>query len=176
MFLTFPPIFRDHDGLIQIAGRPNDLTILQYPAAYPFFSRMHVYTAKIVDGWVHHHKTRIRLKDGVVLNDAGVSALMISQQVALAFALTVLVKNFARNLRTRWCMVLILVSNASLFITANLVSTEALSEVLVVALVALGLRLFETTPLPVGGVAAYALCLYVTLMTRHANAIVYCVC
>jgi hypothetical protein len=171
VLLTFPPIWRDHDGLIQIAGRPNDLTILQYPAAYPFFSRMHVYAAKIVDGWVHHQKIKIRLRDGVILNDAGVQALMITQQVALAFALTAWVKNGARSRPARWCMALLLISNATLFITTNLVSTEALSEVVVIALLALGLRVFETTPLPVHGVIAYALCLYAALMTRHANAI-----
>ena len=48
--LTCPPLWRDDDGLIQITSRPNDMVLLQYPAAYPIFSRMHVYAAESDSG------------------------------------------------------------------------------------------------------------------------------
>jgi len=77
-----PPIWRDYDGLIQISTRPSDMTILQYPVAYPLFSRVHVYAVTIVQGWIHHHKANIDIAKGWSLNDGGIHALMISQEVA----------------------------------------------------------------------------------------------
>jgi len=166
-----PPIWRDYDGLIQISTRPNDMTILQYPAAYPFFSRMHVYVVTIVEGWLHHHKTTIDIWKGVPLNDGGIRALMISQQMALALALTAFVLSVARARGARWCLVIFLISNASLFVIANLISTEALAEALIVALVALSCWLFQAPKLSWSGLVAYGACLYLAIMTRHTNAI-----
>lgn len=171
LLLCCPPLWRDYDGLIQISSRPSDMTILQYPAAYPFFSRLHVYAAAILEGRIHHHKVTIDIAKGVVLNDVGVHALMISQELLLALALTAFVLSAARSLAARWWIVLLLASNASLFIVADLVSTEALASVLMIALAAAGLWLFRAEKISVAGMIAYALCLYVAIMTRHTNAI-----
>jgi len=169
--LACPPLWRDYDGLIQISSRPNDMTLLQYPAAYPFFSRMHIYAAEVIRGWIDHHKTTIRLKRVVVLNDAGIRALMISQEIILALALTAFVWRGAQSPAARWLMVAVLASNASIFVMANLISTEALSVGLVIALVAIGIELFRAAKLSMAGVAAYGVCLYAAIMTRHLNAL-----
>ncbi|MDR3401535.1 MAG: hypothetical protein P4L99_03470 [Chthoniobacter sp.] len=166
-----PPLWRDYDGLIEIATRPNDMTILQYPAAYPAFSRAHVYAAAIVRGWMHHQKVTIDIWKGVALNDGGVRALMISQELALALALTAFVLTFARTAGARIWTALFLASNASIFVTANLISTEALAEALIIAVVALGFRIFARDKPSVGWMTMYGLCLYVAIMTRHTNAI-----
>ena len=169
--LNCPPLWRDYDGLIQISNRPGDLTVLQYPAAYPFFSRMHVWVAQIIQDWLHHTKTRILIRKPVTLNDAGIDALMISQQTLFALALTAFVRNCAASRLAQWAAAMLLVSNASLFVITNLISTEALAQVLVVAFVALAFRLFQVEKLTPRAVAAYGLCLYASILTRHTNAI-----
>jgi hypothetical protein len=171
VLLRCPPLWRDYDGLIQITSRPNDMVILQYPAAYPFFSRMHIYAAEIVKGWCKHQKAAIHTKRVVVLNDAGIYALMISQQIILALALTALVWQGARTPGARWWIVALLASNASLFIMANLISTEALGVGVIVALVAISVRLFRGPELPATAIVAYGVCLFLAIMTRHLNAI-----
>ena len=113
----------------------------------------------MIQGWIHHHKTTIRLTRVVVLNDAGIRALMISQEIILALALTALVWRGARSLGGRWLMVAVLASNASLFVMANLISTEALAVGLIVALVAISVELFRTTKLSMAGVVGYGVCL-----------------
>jgi hypothetical protein len=171
VFANCPPLWRDYDGLIQISNRPGDMTVLQYPAAYPFFSRMHVWAAQIIQGRIHHKKTPIHIGKTVILNDAGINALILSQQTLFALALTAFVRNCARSRRAQWVIAILLVSNASLFVITNLISTEALAQVLVVAFVALGFRLFQVEGLPRRGLAAYGLCLYVSILTRHTNSI-----
>jgi hypothetical protein len=171
VLIECPPVWRDYDALIQVSSHPNDMTLLQYPAAYPLFSRMHVYAAEIVQGWKEHRKVSIQVRKPVALNDAGLQSLIISQQITLAVALTALVWCGAHSLGARWLMVLILASNASIFVTANLISTEALAEVLTIALVAISIRLFQATRLSWPWIVAYGLCLYLAIMTRHADAI-----
>jgi hypothetical protein len=171
VLLKCPPLWRDYDALIQVTAHPNDMTLLQYPAAYPFFSRIHIYAAEIVQGWRDHRKVSIQPRRVVILNDAGLHALTISQQILLALALTSLVWCSAHSLGGRWAMVCILASNASIFVTANLISTEALAEVLIIALVAISIWLFRATKLSVLGIVAYGFCLFAAIMTRHANAI-----
>jgi hypothetical protein len=171
VILECPPLWRDYDGLIQVTSHPNDMILLQYPAAYPFFSRVHIYAAEKVQGWLQHRKTSINVKRVVVLNDAGIRAMIISQQIILALALTALVWQGARSLGGRWLMVVILVSNASIFIMANLVSTEALAVGLIMALAAISIRLFRDAKWSAAGMVAYTLCLYAAIMTRHLNSI-----
>ena len=171
MILECPPLWRDYDGLIQVTSHPNDMILLQYPAAYPFFSRVHIYAAEKVQGWLQHRKTSIHVKRVVVLNDAGIHALMISQQIILALALTALVWQGAQSLGARWLMVAILATNASIFIMANLISTEALAVGLIVALAAISIRLFRAAKWSVAGMVAYTVCLYAAIMTRHLNSI-----
>ena len=171
VLIKCPPLWRDYDGLIQISSRPSDMTILQYPAAYPLFSRLHIYAAQIVHARMRHIKASINIRKGVKLNDAGLYALIVSQQTALALALTFFVYTCTQTLTARLGVMLLLISNASLFVIANLVSTEALSEVIVIVLVALGLALFRSETQSRLWVASYAFCLYAAIMTRHTNAI-----
>jgi hypothetical protein len=171
VILECPPLWRDYDGLIQVTSHPNDMILLQYPAAYPFFSRVHIYAAEKVQGWLQHRKTSINVKRVVVLNDAGIRAMVISQQIILALALTGLVWQGAKSVGGRWVMVVILVSNASIFIMANLISTEALAVGLIFALAAISVRLFRDEKWPVGRIVAYTFCLYAAIMTRHLNSI-----
>jgi len=171
LLLKCPPLWRDYDGLIQISNRPNDMTILQYPPAYPFFSRMHIYAAEIISGWVHHTKTAIHIRKAVTLNDAGIYALIVSQQILLALALTYFTLVCALGWKGRLLVVLLLLSNAAIFLPAQLISTEALSQSLLVLFITLGFRLFRAERLAVWNCAAYALCLYGLIMTRHANAV-----
>ena len=132
---------------------------------------MHVWVAQIIQSKIQHSKTHILIRKPVTLNDAGIDALMLSQQTLLALALTAFVRDCARSRRAQWAIAILLVSNASLFVITNLISTEALAQVLVVAFVALGFRLFHADRLTPRGLGAYGLCLYVSIMTRHTNAI-----
>ena len=171
LLLSCPPLWRDYDGLIQISNRPNDMTLLQYPPAYPFFSRFHIFAAEIIGGWIHHTKTVINIRKAVTLNDAGLCALIISQQVALALALTYFAQICARGWKARLLIVVLLLSNASVFIPAQLISTEALSQSLLILFIALGFHLFRSERLSGWSCGAYALCLFGLIMTRHANAV-----
>jgi hypothetical protein len=172
VFANCPPLWRDYDGLIQISNHPSDLTLLQYPAAYPFFSRMHVWTARIVNDWRYHTKTPINIKETVALNDTGVNALIVSQHALFALALTAFVRNCARSRLAQWAIAILLASNASLFVISNLISSEALAQILAAAFVALSFRLFLAERLTRADLATYGLCLGVSTLTRHTNSII----
>jgi hypothetical protein len=55
-----PAALADYDGLIRISSRAGEMTVLQYPTAYPLFSRLHVWAARIIEGKLHHKKIASR--------------------------------------------------------------------------------------------------------------------
>ena len=172
-FLLFrsPPLWRDYDGLIQIATRPGDMTLLQYPPAYPAFSRLHIYAAQKL-GWGRvGPKTRIDLGRNVTLNDPGLRALLVTQQLALTAACTAFVCMAARSRRATAAATLLLLLNAAIFLPAQLISTEALSQSLLVGFAALGLRLVRAAAVAWWEYALYGLLLLLLVLTRHANAV-----
>ena len=169
--LKCPPLWRDYDGLIQISNRPNDMTLLQYPPAYPAFSRLHVYAAQMLGFGRAGKKQAINLQKSVELNDAGIRALLVSQQLALALACTCFVRVGARGWKASLMVGAILLSNATIFLAAQLISTEALSQSLLVLFIALGLRLFLSAKIRPAQYISYGLVLFLLVLTRHANAV-----
>jgi hypothetical protein len=171
VFCHLPPLWHAYDGLIQITRGPSDMTLLHYPAAYPLFSRLHVWAAQCFGALFGSGSFPTRLRDTVVLNDLGVLALIVSQQIALAAALACFTLSCARSWGARLLTAILLLSNASLFLMAQLVSSDALTAILAVMIVAAGARVFCREPPSPKDSALYAVALFAAIMTRHANAV-----
>lgn len=169
--LNCPPLWRDYDGLIQIATRPSDMTLLQYPAAYPAFSRLHIYLAQFCQRGFPSKKAPLNLRKSVPLNDAGLLALLLSQQLALALALTYFVLIGAEGWPASALVIALLLSNPAIFLAAQLISTEALSQSLLVLFCALSLDLLRRARPAPWQWLAYTGALFTLILTRHANAV-----
>ena len=168
-----PPVWRGYDGFIQINFPPDDFTILQYPAAYPLFSRLHLYATQIAEGRrAHgkHHKAGIDIRKPVPFDDTAISVLLTSQEFLLAVALTGFVVSVARSALARAFAALLLISDATFFLSADMIGGEALSAILLVSLAALGFQIFRADRLSGGMIAGFAALFYAAILTRHEDA------
>src|SRR5207302_10833434 len=68
-------------------------------------------------------------------------------------------------------LVVLFASNAAFFVPAQMVSSEALSVSLTILLIATGLKILSEEDPPGRYYAAFAVCLYLELMTRHVNSV-----
>src|SRR5215470_17089353 len=66
-----PPLWRDYDGLYEISSPPGHLTLLHFPALYPFLSRLPILLVSACSNVGRLHSLQLGVKQWVVLNDAG---------------------------------------------------------------------------------------------------------
>lgn len=170
--LKFPVLWRDYDGLGQITAPPGHLIILAQPPLYPFLSRLPILFVSALSGLAHPHLLEININRPVLLNNLGLALLVIAQHLALLFALALLVVACSRRAFVRCVIIIVLLCHPILFVIAQFVSSEALSTILAIALIAIVVHLASEKELTRNGLIALGLCLYATLMTRH-NALVY---
>jgi hypothetical protein len=169
--LTVPPLWCGYDGMIQIAGEPGELTIIQYPIAYPLFSRTFIYATEIVGALAKGSWPHIDITQNVVLSDAGIYTLLAFQHLLLLLALAFLVRACTSSRLMAGVLVVLFASNAAFFVAAQMVSSEALSVSLTILLIATGLKIASQEAPPGRYYAAFAVSLYVELMTRHVNSV-----
>ena len=172
IMLNFPVLWRDYDGLGQITAPPGHLIILAQPPLYPFLSRLPILFVSALSGLAHPHLLEININRPVLLNNLGLVLLVIAQHLALLFALALLVVACSRRAFVRCVIIIVLLCHPVLFVIAQFVSSEALSTVLAIALIAIGVNLASEKELTRNGLIALGLCLYANLMTRH-NALAY---
>src|SRR4030095_11677536 len=155
-----PPLWRDYYGLYEIASPPGHLTLLHFPALYPFLSRLPILLVSACSNVGHLHSLQLDVKHWVVLNDAGLLLLVGGQQLALIFALALLTVSCARRPILRCLIVVVFLCNPVLFVGAQLISTEALASILLILLLTIAVELSRQQELSRNGVAALGLCLY----------------
>jgi hypothetical protein len=172
LLLSVPPLWRDFDAMVQVTGRPDDMTILHYPALYPALSRAHVWVAEIISSlWQGKEWPEIAIHKGVRLNEAGIVALLVTQHLALMGALLYFVRAVCVSLTATIVVSLLLISNSSLFLAAHLVSSEALTTILCIALIGLGARIATAGNVSLVSAAVFYLSLTAAILTRHVNAV-----
>jgi hypothetical protein len=166
-----PPLWRDYDGLGQIASPPGNVTLLCFPALYPFLSRLPILLVTAWRNAGHLNSLQLGVKRWVELNDAGLFLLVAGQQLALIFALALLTVSCARRPILRCLIVVVFLCNPLLFIGAQLISSEALASILLILLITVAVELSRRQELSRNGIIALGVCLYANVMTRHLNAI-----
>jgi len=166
-----PPLWRDYDGLGQLTSPPGNMTLLGFPALYPFLSRLPILLVSACNNAGHLHSLQLGIKRFVALNDGGLLLLVAGQQLALLFALALLTVGCARRPILRCLIVVVFLCNPLLFIGAQLISSEALASILLILLIAVAIELSRRQELSRNGIIALGVCLYANVMTRHLNLI-----
>jgi hypothetical protein len=166
-----PPLWRDTDGLFQIASPPGHVTLLHFPALYPFLSRLPILLVSAWSNAGHLHSLQLGVKRWVALNDAGLLLLVVGQQLALIFALALLTVSCTKRPTLRCLIVVVFLCNPVLFIGAQLISSEALASILIILLIVIAVELSRGQELSRNGIIVLGVCLYASVMTRHLSAI-----
>lgn len=167
-----PPLWRDYDGLGQIASPPGDLTLLASPHLYPFLSRLPVLFVSGLCNIGHPSSFHLGINRWVALNDAGLFLLIAIQQLLLVFALALLTVTCSRRPVIRCLIVVLLLCHPVLFVGAQFVSSEALGSTFLIFLIAVAVELSRREYLNRNCLLALGFCLYAAIMTRHI-AIIY---
>ena len=166
-----PPLWRDTDGLFQIASPPGHATLLHFPPLYPFLSRLPILLVSAWSNAGHLHSLQLGVKRWVALNDAGLLLLVAGQQLALIFGLALLTVSCTKRPTLRCLIVVVFLCNPVLFIGAQLISSEALASILIILLIVIAVELSRRQELSRNGIIALGVCLYASVMTRHLSAI-----
>ena len=136
-----PPLWRDYDGLGQLTSPPGNMTLLGFPALYPFLSRLPILLVSAWNNAGHLHSLQLGINRWVALNDGGLLLFVAGQQLALLFALALLTVGCARRTILRCLIVVVFLCNPVLFIGAQLISSEALASILLILLIAIAIEL-----------------------------------
>lgn len=171
VFAKLPPLWRDSDSLGQLTLPPGHFTLLQFPALYPFLCRLPLL---LVSGW-----SRLLAGDSfaldpharVALNDAGISLLVAAQHLALLLFLALFVVTAAQSFWRRALLVALSLATPLLFLSAQLISSEALGAILILPLATLALLLVRSAEPSRAAWIAFGICLYLNTMTRHVSAV-----
>src|SRR5437764_9958861 len=108
VMLNFPVLWRDYDGLGQMTAPPGHLIILAQPPLYPFLSRLPVLFVSALSGLAHPHSLEINIHRPVLLNNLGLVLVVAAQQLALLFALALLVVKCSRRPPVRAAIIVVL--------------------------------------------------------------------
>jgi len=162
-----PPLWRDTDGLFAIASPPGHVTLLGFPALYPFLSRLPILLVSAWRNMGHLRLSQLGVRRWVALNDAGLLLLVAGQQLALIFALALLTVTCTKRPVLRCLIVVVFLCNPVLFIGAQLISTEALATILLILLITIAVELSRRVELSRDDIIALGVCLYANQMTRH---------
>jgi hypothetical protein len=162
-----PPLWRDHDSLALIASPIGSVTLLGFPALYPFLSRLPILLVSALNNAGHLHSLQLGVKQWVALNDAGLLLLVAGQQLALIFALALLTVTCTKRPILQCLIVVMFLCNPVLFIGAQLISTEALATILLILLITIAVELSRREELSRNGIIALGVCSYASQMTRH---------
>ena len=162
-----PPLWRDYDSLALIASPIGSVTLLGFPALYPFLSRLPILLVSALNNEGHLHSLQLGVKKWVALNDAGLLLLVAGQQLALILALALLTVTCTKRPILQCLIVVMFLCSPVLFIGAQLISTEALATILLILLVTIAVELSRRGELGRNSIIALGVCCYASQMTRH---------
>jgi hypothetical protein len=169
MIATIPPLWRDTDAYNQVTQDPLVATFQGHAPAYGYAAKVPLFLGE-----------RLERSRGIAvanpesgisqLTDAGVWLLIIAQHLALCGAAFYFILAISKFFWVRLALALTWASNALFYTFAHCVGSETLSVILVVLVVAKGLRLIRSRCEPRWKdwyVFAIGLCLCV--LSRHVN-------
>jgi len=166
-FLIFvPPLWRDYDGFVQIATKIGFLTVLHFPPFYCFVARIPLFVGSLLDGTAFSSGLAI---NPPILTDTGLILLLLLQHLLLVCSLVFTCMSLSERRWMRWVLATLFALNPTLYAFANCIGSEALSNILVLLVIVLGLR-FVRQPcnrwLKILFVALVA-----AMLTRHINGV-----
>ena len=171
MIATIPPLWRDADAYIQVTQDPLVATFWGHAPAYCYAAKVPLFLGEQLE--------RLR---GIApasrgtessqprLTDSGVWLLIVAQHLGLCGAAFYFILAISTSFWVRLALALAWASNALLYTFAHCVGSETLSMILVVLVVAKGLRLIRSRCEPRWidwYVFAIVLCL--CILARHVN-------
>jgi len=173
LILGAPPLWRDSDGWAQLTGKPNVLTLLQWPPAYCFGARVPLWIGTEVGALLGQGawaQSDFFYRPNIT--DGGVYGVVVAQHLLLVITLVVIIAGLTANGWIRLALGLIAAGQIPLYIYAQTVGSETLSALLTLAFLAAAYFLvMDKSPRTwwrwgvVGGL------LFLLISTRHVNAV-----
>jgi hypothetical protein len=169
MIANIPPLWRDVDAYNQLARDPLITTFWGHAPAYSYLAKIPLFLGEQVDRW--RGLTVASPESGLSpLTDTGIGLLIILQHVALGGAAFYFIITISKLFWVRLALAVAWASNTLFYSFAHCVGSETLSLILLVLVVAKGLRLIRSRGEPRWldwYLFAIGLCL--CLLSRHVN-------
>ncbi len=169
MIATIPPLWRDVDAYNQLTRDPLLTTFWGHAPAYSYVAKIPLFLGEQVERW--QGNALASPESGLSqLTDTGVGLLIILQHLALCGAAFYFICTISQFYWIRLALALAWASNTLFYTFAQCVGSETLSVILVVLVVAKGLRLIRSRGEPRWMdwyLFAIGLCL--CLLSRHVN-------
>lgn len=169
MIATIPPLWRDVDAYNQLTRDPLITTFWGHAPAYSYVAKLPLFLGEQLERW--RGITVASPESGLLpLTDTGVGLLIVLQHLALCGAAFYFIITISQFFWVRLALALAWASNALFYTFAQCVGSETLSVILVVLVVAKGLRLIRSRGEPRWMdwyLFAIGLCL--CLLSRHVN-------
>ncbi len=166
-----PPLWRDWDSIGQLTSPPGQFILLQFPALYPFLSRLPLFLVSGLTSLAHGTRLYVDPHAHVLLNDGGIYLLIVAQHLALLFAVALFIVTVAQGRARRLVIVLLALVTPVIFLSAQLVSSEAAGVILMILLLALALHILREQKTDWPTLRLFGICLFLNIMTRHVSAI-----
>jgi hypothetical protein len=169
MIATIPPLWRDSDAYLQLTVNPLVTTFWGHGPAYCYLAKVPLFLGEQWERWQGIAAAAIE-PGSSLLTDTGVWLLIILQHLALGGAAFYFIGSISNCFWIRLVLALLWASNALFYTFAHCTGSETLSLILLVLLVAKGLRLVRSRRQPLWTnwyLFAIALCL--SLLSRYVN-------
>ncbi|HWM26211.1 MAG TPA: hypothetical protein VNP98_15450 [Chthoniobacterales bacterium] len=169
MIATIPPLWRDVDAYNQLTRDPLLTTFWGHAPAYSYIAKVPLFLGEQVERW--RGNAVASPESGLSqLTDTGVGLLILLQHLALCGAAFYFICTISQFYWTRLALALAWASNTLFYSFAQCVGSETLSVILVVLVVAKGLRLIRSRGEPRWmGWYLFAIGLCLCLLSRHVN-------
>jgi len=170
MIAAIPPLWRDVDAYLQLTHHPLVTTFWGHAPAYSYFAKVPLFLGEQVERW--RGIMGAAAENGQPrLTDTGVGLLIIAQHLALGGAAFYFILSISQFFWIRLVLALAWAGNALFYTFAHCTGSETLSVILLVLLVARGLRLIRSRREPQWlDWYFFAIVLSLCLLARHANA------
>ena len=169
MIATIPPLWRDSDAYLQLTVHPLITTFWGHGPAYSYLAKVPLFLGEQWERWQGIAAAAIE-PGSSPLTDTGVWLLIILQHLALGGAAFYFIRSISHRFWIRLGLALLWASHALFYTFAHCTGSETLSLILLVWLVAKGLRVVRSRRQPRWidwYLFAIALCL--CLLSRYVN-------
>ena len=169
MIATIPPLWRDTDAYLQLTMHPLVTTFWGHAPAYSYLAKIPLFLGEQLERWRGFGGAAG--ENGLPqLTDTGVWLLIIAQHLALGSAAFYFIRSVSQFFWSRFALALVWGSTALFYTYAHCTGSESLSMILLVLLVAKGLRLIRSRrqPQPMDWYL-FAIVLCLCVLSRHAN-------
>jgi hypothetical protein len=169
MIATLPPLWRDADAYFQLTTHPLVATFAGHGPAYCYLAKLPLLLGEQWERWQGIAASPIGPGTSL-LTDTGVWLLIIMQHLALGGAAFYFIRSISHRFWIRLGLALLWASNALFYTFAHCTGSETLSLILLVLLVAKGLRMVRSRRQPRWTdwyLFAIAFCL--SLLSRYVN-------